>query len=755
MSVTLVGVIGGRSRSRQAVLVALVLASLTVPAGVVRPAPAHADIGGGGGDFVPLSTPHRVLDTRSGTGGVLGAIPSGETRIFPVTGGGVPTAGVSAVLVDVSAVGAAGQTYLSLWANGQQRPGPVSMVVGQPGQAVSNSAMVPVGADGNVAIFNSTATSDAVVDVQGYFTSDSASHPGNGGFIPVGHQRLVDTRSGIGAPQATIGSGKSLTVLLSNTAVPATAAFVNLTVVNAAAPGWLAAFPSGGTAGISVVDFRAGMTTSGAALALGPDGRVTFVNHSAQAVDLLVDSHGYFSSNATAGSGLRPTAARLLDTASSGGDLAPQATVDIPVLGRAGLGIRGVTAVALNLTVVSASAPGFLRLWPAGAPEPSTSLANFPAAASGAARSDQAITYVTGTGAVRVRNVSAGHIHLVVDLEGWFDGNSTSLPVERFAPAAALDTDQHGVAFAYTDNAGTLRTALRPEPATVDGASWQTVSGDDRYTGRPALVELADQRIQLVALRTDGHVETRTQVTPGGPWGPWADLGGPVASPPVVATVADSLVILATDADGALWRRRSPGATGTYNDWLKLDDGGLAGTPQVADPLSHDPYLVGVDRAGTAKLAVLQGDSVSPWVSLGASYANPAGGTGCGTNALVTARRSDGAVATTTSAGGGPLTRLGTLTAAGPPTVAIDGFARAAIVAQSATGGLSWTQAPDCLQASPAWGDWQPLVADPAATSPAAWEYFVNLGGANGTAVLYRSGDAPPALRYLTGPLAP
>ena len=82
----------------------------------------------GGLGYSPLS-PVRVLDTRAGgvtvdglfAGG--GALGGGATMNVRVTGrGGVPAAGVGAVVLNVTAVNQSAATFLTVWPKGTPRP---------------------------------------------------------------------------------------------------------------------------------------------------------------------------------------------------------------------------------------------------------------------------------------------------------------------------------------------------------------------------------------------------------------------------------------------------------------------------------------------------------------------------------------------------------------------------------------------------------------------------------------------------------
>ncbi|MEO8156392.1 MAG: hypothetical protein ABI648_01255, partial [Betaproteobacteria bacterium] len=58
---------------------------------------------GTGGQFRP--TQGRIVDTRNGTGGYSTPLPANTARVYQVTGlAGVPSTGVSAVLLSVSAL---------------------------------------------------------------------------------------------------------------------------------------------------------------------------------------------------------------------------------------------------------------------------------------------------------------------------------------------------------------------------------------------------------------------------------------------------------------------------------------------------------------------------------------------------------------------------------------------------------------------------------------------------------------------------
>jgi hypothetical protein len=118
------------------------------------------------------------------------------------------------------------------------------------------------------------------------------------------------------------------------------------------------------------------------------------------------------------------TPCRLVDTRIGAGPFGGPALVagavrSFPVTG----GVCGVsstaTAVSMNVTVVGASAPGHLTLYPGDAAgPPATSTINF---SPGQTRANNAIVLLaTNGGTINVRNGSAGGVHLVLDVNGYF-----------------------------------------------------------------------------------------------------------------------------------------------------------------------------------------------------------------------------------------------------------------------------------------------------------------------------------------------
>jgi Trypsin len=376
-----------------------------------------------GGDFVPLTSPTRVLDTRSGFGGLTGVRGPASTSTFQILGvAGIPATGVSAVLLDVSTVSPTVGTYLTFWPAGESRPATATLGAAA-GQTISNATVVAVGdgsrlTDGKISVFNANGNTHVYVEAQGYFTHRGGG--AGGGYVPVTPTRILDTRDNGGAEVAP-GAGRTVTIGGGVAPAGTAAAFVDVTIVGAGVPGWFGANPTGAALGSSIIDHQAGTTSTTASVTLSASGQVTVTNRGTQSAHLLLTVQGYFTPSTTTGNGLRTMPAiRLLDTRHTGAGTPVPAngTVDVQVAGAGGVPASGVQAVVLNLGTSTAIVGGYLRAWPVGGAEPTT-VSNTQYVANQGRGS--LLTVQPGTdGKVRIRNVSSGTVHVIVDAQAWF-----------------------------------------------------------------------------------------------------------------------------------------------------------------------------------------------------------------------------------------------------------------------------------------------------------------------------------------------
>jgi hypothetical protein len=748
--------------------VALALAGLLVSAAgvvLVPSSPVWADAAGVGGDFVPVPATH-LLDTRSGLGGTAGVRGAGSTTTFQVLGvSGIPSADVSGLVVDVTAVGPTALTQLTVWPDGSTRPS-TSNLSAVAGSVLSTTAVVPVGASGKLSVYNAAGSTHIIVDVQGYFRTVSGA-PGQGGFVPVTPERLVDTRSGLGAPKAPLPANGTVTVTIGDgSPVPVIAsAFLNVTVFGASGAGWLSLCPSGETSCGSGMDYPAGTTSVGMPVKLGPDGKISLKSNIA--INVVIDVEGYFAAQPDQGAGLRTlSAVRLLDTTATNSPIPASGTVDVAIGGTNGLPTRAVAGAVLNLTAVTPAGSGYVGAWPAGAIEPPISLTAFTAPTT---RAGIAIVKLGVEGKVRIKNNSGSPLHLQVDLQGWFADPLPAVPIVANARTSAMQLTPSGgatlgaVEYSYVDNLGRLRSGHQVNPDQFGTVQWTTLSGGEAFTGQPALSQLSDGRVQIAAQHTDSNIRSIGQTTVGGAaWNAWASLGGSMASPPVAGRLPDGTTVLfAVDVDGRLWDYRQVGAS---LFWRSLGDADLTGGFGVV-PLSNGLRIVAVNTSGAVLTAAYStGGTLSSWISLGGSgftgtpalVQYPGYLTGIvvrGADGVLQGKRED--LSTGFPAAWSP---VGDLVTVGSPAVILDPlYGRTAVVARGTDNTLSyiWETAP----ASKVWGPWTSLASGPVVTDPSITLYTTTSGeswlitarNVNGVVLYWLRADPPPGSPVAAG----
>jgi hypothetical protein len=253
--------------------------------------------------------------------------------------------------------------------------------------------------------------------------------------------RLLDTRSG-GAGALGPGATRELQVTgaggVASTGV--SAVILNVAVTTPTESSYLTAFPTGEPGPTaSNLNFTPGLTISNTVIAkVGAGGKVSLFN-AAGSTHVIVDVAGWFDSGGVvSASRYHPVApSRILDTRMSM-PIGPNATLDLPVLNRAGVPASGVEAVAVNLTVATPSASGFLTAFPSGTQRPPTSNVNF---AAGATVPNLVVVGVGASGSVSLYNAN-GVSHVIADIGGWFDDGKllSGARYHPITPARILDT---------------------------------------------------------------------------------------------------------------------------------------------------------------------------------------------------------------------------------------------------------------------------------------------------------------------------
>jgi hypothetical protein len=437
--------------------------------GAAQP-PAHAAAAPAQG-FTAVA-PTRLLDTR--TNATTHTLGQGQTVSVTVTGvAAVPGSGVEAVVLNLTGIAHTHSSYLTVFPAGGSRPraSNLNLAIEQPR---ANQVIAQVAAGGQVSVFNSTGSTDVLVDITGYFVTGSSYS----GQAPV---RVLDTRALPGGHP--IAAGHTTTVQLTGRGgVPTTgvtAVVLNLTGISTLAGAYLTAYPAGTTRPATSNLNLAAKQTAAVLVVAKPNasGQVTLYN-SGGPTHVIVDVAGWF----TLFDDYEPvTPTRLLDSRQSGA-LGYGADTQLQV-GNFGNIPLNAGAVVLSVTAVKPAARGFLTLHPGGTPRPGTSSLNVEA---GAIAANLVVVQLSTDAKVAIYDAARG-AGVLVDVVGWIATNQAlTVPTPVVGPGEATQpyslslSHEAGVApYTWALAAGALPAGLS---LAVDG----TISGTPTAAGATA-----------------------------------------------------------------------------------------------------------------------------------------------------------------------------------------------------------------------------------------------------------------------------
>jgi hypothetical protein len=246
--------------------------------------------------------PARLLDTRDGTGAPRAAVAGGGSVSLQVTGrGGVPSNGVAAVVLNLTATNVTAPTYITAWPDGTARP-TASNLNPAASQTIANRVIVKVGTGGRVDLFNAAGSADLIADVNGWFTDGSGSTSG-GTFVGLTPSRILDTRDGTGGLGSSLWPGHPVAVQVAGkggvpamtASTPPRAVVINVTITGGTAASYLTVWPNGAAQPLaSDLNWVAGQTIPNlAVVGLGSDGQVAIYSPAGY-TDVLFDVVGYY-----------------------------------------------------------------------------------------------------------------------------------------------------------------------------------------------------------------------------------------------------------------------------------------------------------------------------------------------------------------------------------------------------------------------------------------------------------------------------
>lgn len=245
----------------------------------------YSSVLGDGVGYIP-TTPERLYDSRDDNNpfwpGDDGTFELGAS--FPGT----------ALALNVTVTGATSTSHLRVYPDGQPRPTTSSLDF-DAGDTRPNLVIVGLGGPQRAFhVYNNSGFVHVIIDAVGFFSLDGSA---GGGYHGVTPHRVLDTRSGVGAPAAEVGPGASIDLLVAGQGgVPlwADTVVLNVTSVWPSAITHHTIWPTGEAMPLaSSLNNEPGDIRPNLVMArVGSGGKITIYNNSGQ-VDLIADIVGW------------------------------------------------------------------------------------------------------------------------------------------------------------------------------------------------------------------------------------------------------------------------------------------------------------------------------------------------------------------------------------------------------------------------------------------------------------------------------
>jgi hypothetical protein len=393
--------------------------------------------------YAKLSAPVRVRDTRPlaqrGSGGAsqgaVGKIGAGRAITFSV-GSSVPST-ATAVAINLTGTNPTQTTFLTALpgaVTGKVTTSTINLSKVDGTGAVFDIVTLP--SSHTISIYNLAGTTDAIVDVVGYFSPTAT-----GRYTPINTTRALYTPGWHTANPsvASLGDGRTgvasskIDLALPSVPAGAVAAIVNVTATNQKRSGFFTLSPtcpsSPAAAGTSTLNYSLGRGNRAnmAIVGLGSGNKICLYN-SGGPVDGIIDVVGYLTPSSTAAYVPMSTPKRVVDTRKAtqvgprGTPLGPKQSMPVAITGTS-VQVGGLastipsTAVAAvgGITATAATATSFFEVYP-GATVPTGSTVNF---IKGQNMPNAAVLNL-GAGGTHIYN-QAGSAAAVLDISGYFN----------------------------------------------------------------------------------------------------------------------------------------------------------------------------------------------------------------------------------------------------------------------------------------------------------------------------------------------
>lgn len=221
----------------------------------------------------------RVFDTRTAQysqGRAVGPIPQDGT--ISIKAVPIPDPSIKAAIVVVTAVAPTTNGYLEVWEANTLRTNPKSSLSFPAGRNTSNELIVPVDSNGNISIFNKNGSTNVVVDLMGYYKSNTTAVTGRNFIFPTSVNILNNQISAPGSQNTIAVAGKNGVPAESKLA----AAIINVRIYNSDVAGYNVLFPSDPRPfPVSSMNFAAtpAVTSEQMIVPTGTDGSIRLFNY--------------------------------------------------------------------------------------------------------------------------------------------------------------------------------------------------------------------------------------------------------------------------------------------------------------------------------------------------------------------------------------------------------------------------------------------------------------------------------------------